>query len=102
MNEAKTEKRINEKTGRLAQHYLCAACCQEYTAKDVVVDHIDPVIHPKEGFVSWDVFIQRLYCDKDNLSVLCKVCHKIKSKEENEIRLHEMRKRKNSGGNVER
>lgn len=79
--EAKTEKKINPKTGRLAQLYLCATCCGEFSSKDVQVDHIDPVI-PKSGFTTWDNYIERLFCDKDNMQVLCIDCHKIKSKEE--------------------
>lgn len=76
---AKTEKKVNPKTGRIAQHYLCNHCCKEFTAKEVQVDHIMPVVDPEEGFVSWDVFIERLFCERDNLQVLCTGCHKIKS-----------------------
>lgn len=82
LNAAKTEKKINKNTGRLAQHYRCNACKEEYTSKDVQVDHIEPVISPKEGFISWDVFIDALFCEHTNLQVLCKNCHSIKTKEE--------------------
>jgi 5-methylcytosine-specific restriction endonuclease McrA len=82
LNEAKTEKKVNEKTGRIAQHYLCSSCSKEFPAKDVQVDHIHPVVDPKKGFISWDVFIERLYCEKENLQVLCKGCHLVKSNEE--------------------
>lgn len=82
LNEAKTIKRINEKSKRLAQHYLCAACQQEYTNKDVQVDHIQPVVDPKLGFQDWNTFIDRLFCDADNLQVLCTACHNTKTKTE--------------------
>lgn len=85
LNAAKTEKKINKATGRLAQHYLCAMCAQEYTQKDVQVDHIKPVIDPKKGFVSWDTYIDRMFCEGKNLQVLCKVCHAEKTKLEKEI-----------------
>jgi hypothetical protein len=85
LNAAKTEKKINKATGRLAQHYLCAMCEQEYTQKDVQVDHIKPVIDPKKGFVSWDTYIDRMFCEGKNLQVLCKVCHAEKTKIEKEI-----------------
>jgi hypothetical protein len=85
LNAAKTEKKINKATGRLAQHYLCAMCEQEYTQKDVQVDHIKPVIDPKKGFVSWDTYIDRMFCEGKNLQVLCKVCHAEKTKLEKEI-----------------
>ena len=82
LNEAKTEKKINVKTGRLAQHYRCASCQQEFTNKDVQVDHIEPVVDPTKGFESWDKFVHGLFCEQDNLQVLCKPCHKEKSLEE--------------------
>jgi len=85
LNAAKTEKKINKATGRLAQHYLCAMCEQEYTQKNVQVDHIKPVVDPKKGFVSWDTYIDRMFCEGKNLQVLCKVCHVEKTKLEKEI-----------------
>jgi 5-methylcytosine-specific restriction endonuclease McrA len=82
LNEAKTEKKINEKTKRLAQHYLCAMCENEFTSKDIQVDHIEPVVNPKTGFTSWNDYIPRLFCERSNLQVLCTDCHKTKTKEE--------------------
>ena len=79
---AKTEKKVNKKTKRLAQHYQCALCKDEFTQKDVQVYHIKPVIDPKTGFTTWDKYIKRLFCDETNLQVLCITCHKIKTKEE--------------------
>jgi 5-methylcytosine-specific restriction endonuclease McrA len=82
LNLAKTEKKVNSKTGRIAQHYLCNHCNKEFPAKDVQVDHISPVVDPNKGFKTWDVFIERLFCERDNLQVLCTSCHKIKSNQE--------------------
>lgn len=81
LNNAKAGKRTNEATGRMAEHYKCAKCKQEFTAKDVQVDHIKPVV-PPSGFTTWDDFISRLFCSATNLQVLCKECHKIKTKKE--------------------
>ena len=75
-------KKVNPKTNREGKHYVCIACNGEFPAKDVQVDHIVPVVDPVTGFTTWDDFISRLFCDKDNLQVLCTECHKIKSKEE--------------------
>lgn len=80
--EAKTEKKVNKKTGRMAQHYLCNSCNEEFTQKDVEVDHISPVVDPKVGFISWDEYIKRLFCEASNLQVLCKGCHKKKTLQE--------------------
>lgn len=75
------ETKTNEKTGRLAKHFECNTCKQLFPSKDVQVDHIQPIVGP-EGFVSWDVFINRLYCPIDNLQVLCKPCHDEKTQRE--------------------
>lgn len=83
LEEAKTEKKINQASGRLAQFYLCNRCKKEFTNKDVEVDHIIPVVDPKVGFVDWNTFIDRMFCERDNYQVLCKPCHKKKTKEEN-------------------
>lgn len=79
-------KKLNSKTGRQCVHYTCASCKGEYPAKEVNVDHIDPVVCPKEGFIDWDTFIGRLFCPKENLQVLCSKCHTKKTKEERETR----------------
>ena len=86
LNASKTEKKVNVKTGRLAQHHQCAECKEEFVSKDVQVDHIKPVVDPKKGFISWDVYIDRMFCEQKNLQVLCKDCHKIKSKKERDAR----------------
>ena len=79
LKEASVGKKVNKKTGRLAEHFKCAACKQEFPAKDVQVDHILPCVDPKEGFVGWDVYIKRMFCAKSNLQVLCSECHTQKS-----------------------
>lgn len=86
LNEAKTDKKINKKSGRLAQHFQCSACLEEFTSKDVQVDHITPVVDPKKGFISWDVYIERMFCEKENFQILCKPCHSIKTKKEKSAR----------------
>ena len=86
LNAAKRGKMVNDKTGRLAEHYQCASCGKLFPASDVVVDHISPVV-PVTGFVSWDDIIVRMFCNADGLQVLCKdPCHKLKTKEENAAR----------------
>lgn len=53
---------------------------------NVFVDHIEPVVNPETGFVSWDEYIERLFVEEDGLQVLCKECHDKKTKEEKERR----------------
>jgi 5-methylcytosine-specific restriction endonuclease McrA len=82
LKEAYVGKKINKKTGKQAMHYKCASCKKDYVAKDVQVDHVNPVVDPTTGFVSWDVYIDRLFCERENLQVLCSTCHKKKTAEE--------------------
>ena len=76
LREAFSESRINKKSGRLAKHYTCNACGLDFPQKGVQVDHIEPI----GKNLSWNQFIERLFCEKDNLQVLCKACHLTKSK----------------------
>lgn len=94
LNKAKTEKKINEKTGRLAQHYRCKKCKQEFTAKDVQVDHIKPVVNPSKGFISWDDYIDKLFCEAKNLQCLCVQCHRKKTQEEKCTSVQNVKKQK--------
>ena len=99
-NEAKKAARIGRGV------YMCAAYnrkAHETTASlppkpgnkrridNAVVDHIEPVIDPEKGFVSWDETIKRLFCEESGFQVLCNDCHKNKTKDEQE-------KRRNNNG----
>lgn len=79
LKEASVGKKVNKKTGRLAEHFICATCKQEFPAKEINIDHILPVVCPKEGFVNWDVYIKRMFCGKKNLQAICTICHDKKS-----------------------
>lgn len=50
--------------------------------KNIFCDHVNPVVDPLTGFSGWDDFVNRLFCEQENLQVLCKNCHDLKSKEE--------------------
>lgn len=94
LNESKTEKKVNTLTGRIAQHFRCASCGGEFPAKQVNVDHILPVVDPVVGFVDWNTFVENLYCEKENLQVLCSTCHTEKTKmEKNETTNQKLRRR---------
>jgi len=86
LNAAKTEKKINVSSGRMAQHFKCSLCKEEFPAKSMEVDHILPAVDPIVGFTTWDEFINRLFCEADNLQAICKACHKIKSSTERKTR----------------
>jgi len=86
LKSAFIDKRINKKTGKLASHYRCAKCRKAFPATGVQVDHTKPVVNTRDGFVTWDTFINNLYCEEDNLQVMCKACHKLKTAEERKER----------------
>lgn len=65
---------INPKTGRTCKLHLCPECKGTFPQNQMHADHITAVIGP-EGFVSWDLFIARLYCEADGFRALCKACH---------------------------
>jgi 5-methylcytosine-specific restriction endonuclease McrA len=96
LKEAQAGKKENAKTKRIAMHYTCNSCKEDFPAKEVQVDHIEPVVDSKQGFKTWDVFIDRLYCDKDNLQVLCKSCHSSKTLTEKKERTGASKKPKTS------
>lgn len=72
--------------------YLCAGCKEEIPntikdengkrVKNVHVDHINPIVDPAIGWVSYDVMIDRMFSERENLQVLCFDCHKIKTNRE--------------------
>lgn len=86
LKEAFTGRQVNKKTNKLAMHYMCAACSSEFVSGDVQVDHKKPAVDPKAGFISWDVYVDRLYCESSNLQVLCKPCHAEKTAAEKKLR----------------
>ena len=72
--------------------YLCNGCKEEVPAsiknekgkrvKNAIVDHVKPIIDHDTGFTTWDDCIDRMFCEKDNLQVLCRACHDVKSNDE--------------------
>lgn len=86
LKEANTGRRTNKKTGKLAYHYQCAGCRKEFVQSDIQVDHIFPVVDPQHGFQGWDTYIDRMFCEKQGLQVLCKTCHSQKTQVEKKER----------------
>ena len=85
LNEASVGKKINKSSGRMANHFKCNSCLGEFPQKEVEVNHITPVV-PVSGFDSWDGVIERMFCEKEGLEVLCKPCHKEHTQKENKER----------------
>ena len=66
---------------RTKYQYECEECHNIFKGKDVQVDHIEPAgsLLKYEDLPS---FTKRLFCEADNLQLLCKECHKTKTAEE--------------------
>lgn len=98
MNKVRRERPWFKKDGSQATkprvEFLCSSCNKWHMGKDIQVDHQTPVIDPELGFVDWNTFINRLFCDVSNLTVLCKDCHKTKTDAEKSIAVERRRRLK--------
>jgi 5-methylcytosine-specific restriction endonuclease McrA len=75
------------KRGRVSRGlYKCSSCTEVFKKKEVHLDHIVPVISPEHGFIGYDDFIERLFCDTEGFQLLCKKCHEVKTLVEDELR----------------
>lgn len=62
---------------RYKLHWKCAKCGQWF--KDQSEMEVDHIVEIGSFSGSWDDFINRMYCEQDNLQALCQVCHKKKT-----------------------
>lgn len=85
--------------------YKCANCKQNVEptlrqgrkrVNNVFVDHIDPIVDPNVGFTTFDEYIDRMFCEEDNLQLLCGNCHDEKSLKER-AQAAERRKQEKNG-----
>ena len=66
---------------RVKWEYQCNSCKGWFKTKEVSVDHIIPAGSLKD-FSDLPSFVSKLFCENDNLQVLCKGCHDKKTAEE--------------------
>jgi len=74
--------------------YKCEGCKQEGPAslpakegnkrrrKNIVADHIHPIVDPCVGFIDWNTWVDRAFVELDGLQALCWQCHTDKTNEE--------------------
>ena len=79
--EAARRVKPKKKAGRHRYEYQCAACKNWFPQKEVKVDHIQQAGSLK-SYDDLPGFVERLFCEADNLQVLCDGCHDIKTAEE--------------------
>ena len=73
---------------RGGKQYTCNKCKKTFSQKDVQVDHISPVVPLNKTLndMDYNEIVSAIFCDISNLQVLCKPCHKMKTKKENNMR----------------
>lgn len=81
-------------TRRVRNFFECADCEKIFPRRGVSVDHVDPVVQPKIGWESWDIYLARLFCDAEGYQILCNECHDSKTEKERAIRTKYRRLRK--------
>lgn len=86
MNEGKRKVPHYNKDGSRAKvdrvEIHCQVCDTWGPRKGCAIDHKEPVISVEYGFIDWNEFVDRLYCDKSNLQRICKTCHDAKTAKE--------------------
>ena len=66
---------------RTKWEYQCNECNNWFKTKDVEVDHIESAGSLK-SYDDLAGFCERLFCEEENLQVVCKPCHKQITQEE--------------------
>jgi 5-methylcytosine-specific restriction endonuclease McrA len=79
LNEAKRPYEGTDKRTKFV--YQCNECKELFKGSEVQVDHIKPAGSLKD-YTDLPAFVENLFCEADNLQVLCKACHDVKTKEE--------------------
>lgn len=77
---------INPATGRPCKLHSCECCGQLFPQGEIKADHIRPVVDPEKGFVSWDEYIERMFCEADGFRAICQPCHHKITQEQNKER----------------
>ena len=78
-NEASRPYKGSDK--RRKKEYQCAVCSGWFADKEVAVDHIVPCGSLKT-YEDLPKFVATLFCEKENLQIICNTCHQIKTNEE--------------------
>lgn len=72
---ADAKRKMKVKKGNQIWEYQCCKCKKWFAQKEVEVDHINPC-GSLRSFSDLPGFVERLFCEKEGLRLLCKPCHK--------------------------
>ena len=77
----KAKRKYNGPNKRQKFEYQCNHCKNWFPEKQINVDHINPAgtLRCNEDLPG---FVDRLFCEVDDLQVLCSTCHNKKTKQE--------------------
>lgn len=75
------KKNYNGPNKRLKYEYQCNQCKLSFPATSINIDHIIPAGNLQNAN-DLPGFVERLFCEVDNLQVLCHSCHDVKTKSE--------------------
>jgi|AntAceMinimDraft_18_1070375.scaffolds.fasta_scaffold302449_1 5-methylcytosine-specific restriction endonuclease McrA len=65
--------------------YKCEICWKTFWTKEIVIDHILPIINPKIWFVDFNVWIEKCFIEVEWFQAICKECHIKKTNKEKSI-----------------
>jgi hypothetical protein len=74
INQSYVADGVNPRTGRKCKLHRCSHCQETFPKGHIQADHVEPVVGP-QGFQSWDVYIERMFCPTSGFQALCKGCH---------------------------
>ena len=79
--KAKAKRSYKGPNKRQKFEYLCNVCNNWFPDKEINVDHIIPAgtLRCAQDLPG---FVERLFCEVDNLQVLCETCHNKKTQDE--------------------
>lgn len=84
-----------EATARVSRGlYKCAMCLELFKRKEIQRDHIQPVVSTNGEKNDFNTYIETLFCEPENIQILCKPCHLSKSQIEGELRKASRAKKK--------
>lgn len=84
MNDAKVQYFGPDK--RTKWLYRCAVCKNDFKQKEVEVDHYPIACGSLKCPEDIAHFVTTLFCEKDNLRVVCRECHQVWTNEEREAK----------------
>jgi 5-methylcytosine-specific restriction endonuclease McrA len=87
---AKRGQRTDQATGKKRDMYECAGCARLFKSDEIHVDHIEPVFDPRKRVpaeeTDYTQLVHRMFCEIENLQILCHTCHGIKTENERKQR----------------